>query len=712
MSRRVVAIVLHRDVDAFLERSVRSLLEQRRRPDEIVVAHLGVGEPPTWLAERYPEADVLAPTAPCTTGAAVQAIISTIEAEAYLFQESTGWSAPDRLACLLATARDHGAGVVGSDYVVIDPQMPDARRQAMPRAGSIADQLGAGARVADPSTMLVERAMVERLGGFNTRLSMAAGDEFVARAATTGRVANAPHALYFHCEHGRSDWSTETRDGSLRDRVAVAGLRERSRHHALALARRQVPDAVLRMPPDPVELVRVSKSPSATGMGAVLVPTAAAPGAKVEVGVGTAEQGSGRATSTAPLFVVSASEALARFVACSLGQHRHLTPVDVTSWMADIATTAARFASVGRSGGMSDRAEFSASLAEVCRSASAAVDAMFVRGSTVGGSAGDEPVNQRAPRWVGALPADGTMIMAAALLYPEAAFVHVVRPVDRAVAIRLDAVGDVDVDVAYDSWLANIRVILDVFQLLDDRRVHPVQFEALLRNPCSLLSELLASVGERPDAACVNFFEHASEGAAVRPRPIPDLPGVPAQLEARRLSLALSGVSAVGERERTRLLVKTLAGAPPPVPPTAVVQAEVRDDGRNPYHASHELIRRYAPRGSIVCVVSKGDEMAVRIRNHSVGWHFPQTDEGEYVGYHPREARDAIAHLEELRERGADLFLVPRVYGWWLDHYTELRHHLERTYRRVPATEDEGTLFDLRNRPLMTLPDGVPAGGR
>jgi hypothetical protein len=96
--------------------------------------------------------------------------------------------------------------------------------------------------------------------------------------------------------------------------------------------------------------------------------------------------------------------------------------------------------------------------------------------------------------------------------------------------------------------------------------------------------------------------------------------------------------------------------------------------------------------------------MAVRIRGHSLGWHFPQTSDGAFAGYHPTDAREAIAHLEHLRDRGAQLFLVPKPYTWWLGHYTEFRLHLERSYRKVPSTDDEGVLFDLRVESRPTRP--------
>jgi glycosyltransferase involved in cell wall biosynthesis len=92
------------------------------------------------------------------------------------------------------------------------------------------------------------------------------------------------------------------------------------------------------------------------------------------------------------------------------------------------------------------------------------------------------------------------------------------------------------------------------------------------------------------------------------------------------------------------------------------------------------------PDGAHVLVVSRGDEEVVRFAGRH-GHHFPQTDEGEYLGHHPANSTDAIAHLESLRARGAEYLLVPATSGWWLEHYGELAAHLERDHELV-ASED------------------------
>jgi hypothetical protein len=108
------------------------------------------------------------------------------------------------------------------------------------------------------------------------------------------------------------------------------------------------------------------------------------------------------------------------------------------------------------------------------------------------------------------------------------------------------------------------------------------------------------------------------------------------------------------------------------------------------------------PDGAHVLVVSRGDEEVVRFTGRH-GHHFPQTDEGEYLGHHPANSTDAIAHLESLRARGAEYLLVPATSGWWLEHYGELAAHLERDHELVAAEDGFLACFALRE------PAGVEA---
>jgi glycosyltransferase involved in cell wall biosynthesis len=108
------------------------------------------------------------------------------------------------------------------------------------------------------------------------------------------------------------------------------------------------------------------------------------------------------------------------------------------------------------------------------------------------------------------------------------------------------------------------------------------------------------------------------------------------------------------------------------------------------------------PEGAHVLVVSRGDAEVLRFSGRS-GHHFPQTEEGEYLGHHPADSGEAIAHLAALRARGAAYLLVPATSGWWLEHYGELAAHLERDHELIAAEEGLLTCFALRE------PAGVEA---
>jgi GT2 family glycosyltransferase len=94
-------------------------------------------------------------------------------------------------------------------------------------------------------------------------------------------------------------------------------------------------------------------------------------------------------------------------------------------------------------------------------------------------------------------------------------------------------------------------------------------------------------------------------------------------------------------------------------------------------------VERHVPSGKRVLVVSRGDRDLVSLEGVE-GAHFPQGPEGRYLGHHPHDSGDALAHLEELRRRGADYLVIPATSSWWLDHYEDFGEHLRS---RCAATE-------------------------
>ena len=102
----------------------------------------------------------------------------------------------------------------------------------------------------------------------------------------------------------------------------------------------------------------------------------------------------------------------------------------------------------------------------------------------------------------------------------------------------------------------------------------------------------------------------------------------------------------------------------------------------------------HLPRGSKVLVVSHGDQELLDLGGRDAA-HFPQTETGRYAGYHPATSAEAIEHLEALRSRGARFLVFPSTSFWWLDHYEDLRRHLELRCRLVAWSEDSCAIFDL-----------------
>jgi len=100
------------------------------------------------------------------------------------------------------------------------------------------------------------------------------------------------------------------------------------------------------------------------------------------------------------------------------------------------------------------------------------------------------------------------------------------------------------------------------------------------------------------------------------------------------------------------------------------------------------------PEGATVAVVSRGDYRLMHLGGRQA-WHFPRAQNGLYAGYHPRTSVDAISHLEDLREAGADYLLFPATSGWWLDYYDGFHRHLDGRYRRLVDDPDVCVIYAL-----------------
>jgi hypothetical protein len=73
-------------------------------------------------------------------------------------------------------------------------------------------------------------------------------------------------------------------------------------------------------------------------------------------------------------------------------------------------------------------------------------------------------------------------------------------------------------------------------------------------------------------------------------------------------------------------------------------------------------------------------------------------ENGTYAGYHPGESGEAIAHLEALRERGAEYILFPETARWWLEFYSDFIDVLNGGAEETASRVSTCVIFDLRNK--------------
>ncbi len=107
---------------------------------------------------------------------------------------------------------------------------------------------------------------------------------------------------------------------------------------------------------------------------------------------------------------------------------------------------------------------------------------------------------------------------------------------------------------------------------------------------------------------------------------------------------------------------------------------------------NRRIAEKHLPVGAVVAVASKGDDDLLRFPRRK-GWHFPQTADGEFAGFYPADSVQVIAHLESLRQRGAEFLLFPATAVWWLGHYPGLKEHLASHYPQLDVGSAQCIIF-------------------
>ena len=112
----------------------------------------------------------------------------------------------------------------------------------------------------------------------------------------------------------------------------------------------------------------------------------------------------------------------------------------------------------------------------------------------------------------------------------------------------------------------------------------------------------------------------------------------------------------------------------------------------------HEVVDALLPASATVVVITAGDDMLLSLGSRS-GWHFPQNDRGVYAGFYPADSQTAIAHLDELRAKGAEFFVIPRTAFWWLTYYREFAAELTARCKLITRQPNVCMIYALKQRP-------------
>jgi hypothetical protein len=105
-------------------------------------------------------------------------------------------------------------------------------------------------------------------------------------------------------------------------------------------------------------------------------------------------------------------------------------------------------------------------------------------------------------------------------------------------------------------------------------------------------------------------------------------------------------------------------------------------------------VTKYVPEEATVVVISKGDDELLTSIGRTA-WHFPQTSEGWYAGYHPANCVEALEHLKCLQNKGGSHLLIPWASMWWLESYKEFGKYLEQNCQRVGTQKECCIIYSL-----------------
>jgi len=191
---KVLALIPYYNCRSWLEFCLRSLAEQTRPLDGILVLDDGSERPPLDIVEKFKGATLWRSPANVGPYRLIQSAIEQTRYDAYLFQDADDWSSIDRLELLLAEAERTGAELIGTQEVMYLQE--NAFPNTYPLDVNQALLKYSAYSLLHPSG-LVSRDLVVRSGGYATGLRFSGDLEFQTRARFVGKMVNLDRFCYF-----------------------------------------------------------------------------------------------------------------------------------------------------------------------------------------------------------------------------------------------------------------------------------------------------------------------------------------------------------------------------------------------------------------------------------------------------------------------------------------------------------------------------------
>jgi glycosyltransferase involved in cell wall biosynthesis len=204
MIKKLISIIIPAyNAEEYLAETVESVLNQTNSDLELIVVIDGATDNTENIAHTYESDNRVKVISKINSGVSDTRNVgfSASKGEYIAFLDADDVWLPERLAKMkLAFDENKKIGLVHTDMAIIDEKSIKNGNVLTGKEGDLLDSLllWDGTNIPGPSSVLVKREVIEKVGGFDTRLSTAADQEFFFRVASKykiGRIAE-PLGLY------------------------------------------------------------------------------------------------------------------------------------------------------------------------------------------------------------------------------------------------------------------------------------------------------------------------------------------------------------------------------------------------------------------------------------------------------------------------------------------------------------------------------------